>query len=231
MKEIILVRHGQSIWNLENKFTGWTDVSLSSNGIEEAKEAGKILKEKGFQFDLAYTSVLKRAEDTLEYILKEMGEENIEVKRSWKLNERHYGALQGLNKDETREKYGVEKVLLWRRSTNVRPPELKVTDERYPGNDLKYKNLTEEELTKTENLMDTIKRVLEYWNSDIKPELKKGKRIIIVAHGNSLRGLIKYLDNISDEEIIKLELQTGNPICYELDDNLKPIRHYYLKTE
>ena len=231
MKEIILVRHGQSIWNLENKFTGWTDVSLSSNGIEEAKEAGKILKEKGFQFDLAYTSVLKRAEDTLEYILKEMGEENIEVKRSWKLNERHYGALQGLNKDETREKYGVEKVLLWRRSTNVRPPELKVTDERYPGNDLKYKNLTEEELPKTENLMDTIKRVLEYWNSDIKPELKKGKRIIIVAHGNSLRGLIKYLDNISDEEIIKLELQTGNPICYELDDNLKPIRHYYLKTE
>ena len=229
MKEIILVRHGQSIWNLENKFTGWTDVSLSSKGIEEAKETGKILKEKGFHFDLAYTSVLKRAEDTLEYILKEMGEENIEVKRSWKLNERHYGALQGLNKDETREKYGVEKVLLWRRSTNVRPPELKVTDERYPGNDLKYKNLTEEELPKTENLMDTIKRVLECWNSDIKPELKKGKRIIIVAHGNSLRGLIKYLDNISDEEIIKLELQTGNPICYELDDNLKPIRHYYLK--
>ena len=180
---------------------------------------------------MAYTSVLKRVEDTLEYILKEMGEENIEVKRSWKLNERHYGALQGLNKDETREKYGVEKVLLWRRSTNVRPPELKVTDERYPGNDLKYKNLTEEELPKTENLMDTIKRVLEYWNSDIKPELEKGNRIIIVAHGNSLRGLIKYLDNISDEEIIKLELQTGNPICYELDDNLKPIRHYYLKTE
>ena len=225
MKKIILVRHGQSIWNLENKFTGWTDVSLSSKGIEEAKETGKILKEKGFHFDLAYTSVLKRAEDTLEYILKEMGEENIEVKRSWKLNERHYGALQGLNKDETKEKYGAEKVLLWRRSTNIRPPELKVTDERYPGNDLKYKNLTEEELPKTENLMDTIKRVLEYWNSDIKPELEKGNRIIIVAHGNSLRGLIKYLDNISDEEIIKLELQTGNQIYYEIDNNIKQIRH------
>ena len=198
-------------------------------GIEEAKEAGRILKEKDFHFDIAFTSVLKRAEDTLDYILKEMGEENIEIKKSWKLNERHYGALQGLNKDETREKYGAEQVLLWRRSTNVRPPELEVTDERYPGNDPKYKELTENELPKTENLLDTIKRVLEYWNTDIKPEIEKGKRVIIAAHGNSLRGLIKYLDNISDEDIIKLELQTGNPICYELDDNLKPITHYYLK--
>ena len=220
MIKLVLVRHGQSVWNLENKFTGWTDVPLSEKGIEEAKEAGRILKEKDFHFDIAFTSVLKRAEDTLDYILKEMGEEDIEIKRSWKLNERHYGALQGLNKDETRAKYGTEQVLLWRRSTDVRPPELEVTDERYPGNDPKYKGLKENELPKTENLLDTIKRVLEYWNTDIKPEIEKG---------NSLRGLIKYLDNISDEDIIKLELQTGNPICYELDDNLKPITHYYLK--
>ena len=196
---------------------------------ETAKEAGKVLKEQGFHFDLAFTSVLKRAENTLDYILKEMGEENIEIKRSWKLNERHYGALQGLNKDETKEKYGAEQVLLWRRSTNVRPPELEETDPRYPGNDPKYKDLAKDELPKTENLIDTIKRVVEYWNSDIKPELEKGKNVIIAAHGNSLRGLIKYLDNMSDEDVIKLELQTGNPICYELDDNLKPIRHYYLK--
>ena len=211
MIKLVLVRHGQSMWNLENKFTGWTDVELSEKGVEEAKEAGKVLKEQGFHFDLAFTSVLKRAENTLDYILKEMGEENIEIKRSWK------------------EKYGAEQVLLWRRSTNVRPPELEETDPRYPGNDPKYKDLAKDELPKTENLIDTIKRVVEYWNSDIKPELEKGKNVIIAAHGNSLRGLIKYLDNMSDEDVIKLELQTGNPICYELDDNLKPIRHYYLK--
>lgn len=229
MIKLVLVRHGQSMWNLENKFTGWTDVELSPKGIAEAKEAGKVLNEKGFSFDLAFTSVLKRAEDTLRYILKEMNEENIEIKRSWKLNERHYGALQGLNKEETKEKYGEKQVLLWRRSTDVRPPELDKSDKRYPGNDPKYNGLSEEELPKTENLLDTIKRVVEYWNSDIKPELENGRKIIIAAHGNSLRGLIKYLDNISDEDIIKLELQTGNPICYELDDNLKPIKHYYVK--
>ena len=229
MIKLVLVRHGQSMWNLENKFTGWTYVELSPKGIAEAKEAGKVLKEKGFSFDLAFTSVLKRAEDTLRYILKEMNEENIEIKRSWKLNERHYGALQGLNKEETKEKYGEKQVLLWRRSTDVRPPELDKSDKRYPGNDPKYNGLSEEELPKTENLLDTIKRVVEYWNSDIKPELENGRKIIIAAHGNSLRGLIKYLDNISDEDIIKLELQTGNPICYELDDNLKPIKHYYVK--
>ena len=229
MIKLVLVRHGQSMWNLENKFTGWTDVELSPKGIAEAKEAGKVLKEMGFSFDLAFTSVLKRAEDALRYILKEMNEENIEIKRSWKLNERHYGALQGLNKEETKEKYGKKQVLLWRRSTDVRPPELDKSDKRYPGNDPKYNGLSEEELPKTENLLDTIKRVVEYWNSDIKPELENGRKIIIAAHGNSLRGLIKYLDNISDEDIIKLELKTGNPICYELDDNLKPIKHYYVK--
>ena len=229
MIKLVLVRHGQSVWNLENRFTGWTDVELTEQGMKEAKEAGIALREQGFHFDLAYTSVLKRAEHTLDLILKEMGEENIEIKRNWRLNERHYGALQGLNKDETKEKYGAEQVLLWRRSTNVRPPELDVTDPRYPGNDPKYKDLTEDELPKTENLIDTIKRVTQYWNSDIEKSLKEGKNVIIVAHGNSLRGLMKYLDNISDEDIIKLEIQTGNPICYELDDNLKPIRHYYVK--
>ena len=229
MIKLVLVRHGQSIWNLENKFTGWTDVGLSSNGVNEAIEAGKVLKEKGFTFDLAYTSVLKRAEDTLTYILKEMNEEDIEIRRSWKLNERHYGALQGLNKDETRKKYGDEQVLLWRRSATVRPPELELNDSRYPGNDPKYSNLTKEELPRTENLVDTIKRVVEYFKEEIEPELKNNKKIIIVAHGNSLRGLIKYLDNISDEDIISLELETGNPICYELENDLKPIKHYYLK--
>lgn len=229
MIKLVLVRHGQSMWNLENRFTGWTDVELSEQGIKEAKEAGKVLKEKGFSFDVAYTSVLKRANDTLGYILEELGEQDILVKKSWRLNERHYGALQGLNKDETKEKYGEEQVLLWRRSTDVRPPALSKDDERYPGNDPKYSELKEEELPTTENLIDTIERVMIYWNSDIVKDLKAGKKVIIAAHGNSLRGLIKYLDNMTDEEVIKLELQTGNPICYELDDNLKPIRHYYLK--
>ena len=229
MIKLVLVRHGQSMWNLENRFTGWTDVELSEQGIKEAKEAGKVLKEKGYGFDVAYTSVLKRANDTLEYILEELGERDIPVKKSWRLNERHYGALQGLNKDETKEKYGKEQVLLWRRSTDVRPPALSKDDERYPGNDSKYSELKENELPTTENLIDTIERVMVYWNSDIVKDLEAGKRVIIAAHGNSLRGLIKYLDNMTDEEVIKLELQTGNPICYELDDNLKPIRHYYLK--
>ena len=229
MIKLVLVRHGQSIWNLENKFTGWTDVSLSENGIKEAKDAGIILKEKGYTFDLAYTSVLKRAEDTLSYILEEMNLNNIEIRHSWRLNERHYGALQGLNKAETSEKHGSEQVKLWRRSADVRPPALEKTDPRYPGNDPKYKDLKEEELPTTENLMDTIKRVIEYWNSNIKEELLNNRKIIIVAHGNSLRGLMKYLDNMSDEEVIALEIETGNPICYELDDNLKPIKHYYVK--
>ena len=228
MIKLVLVRHGQSMWNLENKFTGWTDVDLSEQGIKEAIEAGKVLKEKGYTFDIAYTSVLKRANRTLELILKEL-DLDIPIKYSWRLNERHYGALQGLNKDETREKYGDEQVHIWRRSADVRPPELDDNDPRYPGFDPKYKELTKEELPHTECLKDTIERVMPYWYSDIEPALKDNKKVIIAAHGNSLRGLIKYLDNLSDEEVIGLEIETGNPICYELDDNLKPIKHYYLK--
>ena len=226
--KLILVRHGESIWNKENKFTGWTDVPLSEKGINEAIEAGKILKKNGYTFDVAYTSVLKRANDTLDYILDELNL-NIPIKYSWKLNERHYGALQGLNKDETREKYGEEQVRLWRRSANVRPPELSIDDSRYPGNDPKYNDLNELELPKTENLLDTVKRVIDYWNSDIKKDLLANKKVIIVAHGNSLRGLIKYLDNLSDDEIMNLEIATGKPICYELDDNLVPIKHFYVE--
>ena len=226
--KLILVRHGESIWNKENKFTGWTDVPLSEKGINEAIEAGKILKKNGYTFDVAYTSVLKRANDTLDYILDELNL-NIPIKYSWRLNERHYGALQGLNKDETREKYGEEQVRLWRRSANVRPPELSIDDSRYPGNDPKYNDLNELELPKTENLLDTVKRVIDYWNSDIKKDLLANKKVIIVAHGNSLRGLIKYLDNLSDDEIMNLEIATGKPICYELDDNLVPIKHFYVE--
>ncbi len=229
MIKLVLVRHGQSIWNLENRFTGWTDVELSEQGIKEAKEAGIALKEQGFTFDVAYTSFLKRANDTLKYILEELDEENIPVKYSWRLNERHYGALQGLNKDDTRKKYGDEQVHIWRRSANVRPPELEITDERYPGNDPKYKDLDKSEIPTTENLTDTIKRVIDYWNTDIKKDILDNKKVIIAAHGNSLRGLMKYLDNLSDEEVMNLEIETGNPICYELDDNLKPIKHYYIK--
>ncbi len=231
MIKLILVRHGQSVWNLENRFTGWTDVGLSEQGIKEAQEAGYKLKELGYTFDVAYTSYLKRANDTLDYILEELNEKNIPIKYSWRLNERHYGALQGLNKDDTRKKYGEEQVRLWRRSADVRPPALEVTDERYPGNDPKYKNLPKEDIPTTENLLDTVKRVIKYWDTDIKKDLLENKKVIIVAHGNSLRGLIKYLDNLSDEEIMKLEIETGNPICYELDENLKPIRHYYLKDK
>lgn len=228
MIKLVIVRHGQSIWNLENKFTGWTDVDLSENGFKEAKEAGKILKSKNYKFDIAYTSLLKRAQDTLKYILEELDETNIEIKESYKLNERHYGALQGLNKDETRKKYGDEQVRLWRRSMFIKPPALSLDDERYPGNDIKYKDLNKEDLPTTENLQDTINRVIDYWNSDIKKDLLNNKNVIIVAHGNSLRGLLKYLDNISDEEIMNIELPTGRPICYELDENLIPIRHYYV---
>ncbi len=230
MQKLVLVRHGQSIWNLENKFTGWTDVGLSDKGVKEAIDAGKTLKKLGYIFDVAYTSLLKRAQDTLNIILKEL-DLNIEINKTYKLNERHYGALQGLNKDETRKKYGEEQVRLWRRSAEVRPPALTKDDPRYPGNDPIYKDIPESKLPLTENLVDTIKRVVSYYESTIIPDLILGKKIIIVAHGNSLRGLVKYLDNLSDEEVMDLEIPTGVPLVYELDDNLKPIKHYYLKDE
>ena len=227
MIKLVLVRHGQSMWNLENKFTGWTDVDLSENGVKEAIEAGKVLKEKGFTFDVAYTSVLKRANRTLDLILKELDETDIPVYKSWRLNERHYGALQGLNKKETAEKYGDEQVHIWRRSYDVQPPALSDDDERYTD----MKGLYNEYVPHTECLKDTVERVIPYWESDILPSLKEGKKIIIAAHGNSLRGLMKYLDNMSDEDVVNLEIETGNPICYELDDEFKPIKHYYVKIE
>ena len=225
MIKLVLVRHGESVWNLENKFTGWTDVELSENGIKEATEAGVVLKAKGFTFDVAFTSVLKRANKTLDIILSELGETNIPIYKSWHLNERHYGALQGLNKKETADKYGDEQVHIWRRSYDVQPPALSDDDERY----LDMKGLYNEYIPHTECLKDTIERVIPYWEEQILPCLKEGKKVIIAAHGNSLRGLMKYLDNMSDEEVVNLEIATGNPICYELDDDLKPIRHYYLK--
>ena len=224
MIKLVLVRHGQSEWNLSNQFTGWTDVDLSENGINEAIEAGKVLKEKGYTFDIAYTSVLKRANHTLDLILKELNLD-IPINYSWHLNERHYGALQGLNKKETADKYGDEQVHIWRRSYDVQPPALSDDDERYQEMLNKY----DEYIPHTECLKDTVERVIPYWNSDILPSIKEGKNVIIVAHGNSLRGLIKYLDNISDEDIVNLEIPTGNPLVYELDDELKPITHYYLK--
>lgn len=228
MHKLVLVRHGQSVWNLENRFTGWTDVELSEKGIQEAKEAGLKVKEAGLKFDKAYTSYLKRAQETLRYILEESGQANIEISPKWQLNERHYGALQGLNKKETMDKYGEEQVHLWRRSTDVRPPELEKTDERYPGNDPKYAELKEEELPTSENLIDTINRVLKVWNSEISKDVKEGKTIIITAHGNSLRALVKYLKDLNEEETLALEIPTGTPMVIELDENLKPIKDYYL---
>lgn len=225
--KLVLVRHGESVWNKENKFTGWTDVDLSENGVKEATNAGMLLKENGFSFDIAYTSVLKRANDTLDYILKELGID-IPIYKSWRLNERHYGALQGLNKDEMRKKYGEDKVKLWRRSYSVKPPLLSKDDDRYPDNDPRYNNLVDDELPLGECLKDTVERVIPYWKSDIKKSLLEGKNVIVVAHGNSLRALVKYLENISDEDIINLEIPTGKPYVYELSDDLKIIDKYYL---
>ncbi len=229
MIKLVLVRHGESVWNKENRFTGWTDVELSDKGKDFAKKAGEILYKNKFDFDIAYVSILKRAIDTLNIIIEQMHDDNLTIIRSYKLNERHYGALQGLNKDEMREKYGEEQVEIWRRSYSVRPPALTEDDPRYPGNDELYRNIAKENLPLTESLEDTMKRVLSYYNEEIVPNLKNNKSVIIVAHGNSLRGLIKYLDNISDEEIPKLEIPTGVPLVYELDDNLVPIKHYYLE--
>ena len=228
MTKLVLLRHGESIWNKENRFGGWTDTDLSEKGIVEAKKAGQILKEQGYTFDVAFTSVLKRAIRTLWIVLDVMDFMWIPVYRSWHLNERHYGTLQGLNKSETATKFGEEQVLIWRRSYDVRPPILKETDEMYPGNDPKYRDLNEKELPLAESLKDTLNRVLPYWHEIIVPVLKSGKRVIISAHGNSLRALVKYLDNISVEDILKLNIPTGIPLVYELDENLKPLKSYYL---
>jgi 2,3-bisphosphoglycerate-dependent phosphoglycerate mutase len=228
MMRLVLLRHGESTWNKENRFTGWTDVDLSEKGIEEAKAAGRLLKEQGFVFDVAFTSVLKRSIRTLWIVQDEMDLMWIPVQISWRLNERHYGALQGLNKAEMATKFGEEQVLIWRRSYDVPPPALDKTDERYPGHDPRYKELDENDLPLTESLKDTVARFLPYWHEVIAPTIKSEERVIISAHGNSLRALVKYLDNISDEEIVKLNIPTGIPLVYELDDDLKPIKHYYL---
>ena len=228
MIKLVLLRHGESVWNKENKFTGWTDVDLSEKGVVETKKAGELLQKEGYVFDVAYTSVLKRAIRTLWLTLDEMDLMWIPVYRSWRLNEKHYGALQGLNKAETAKKEGAEQVHLWRRSYEVRPPELDPSDERYPGNDPRYADLDESSVPATECLKDTVERFLPYWEETIAPMVKSGKKVIISAHGNSLRALVKYLDNISDEEIPKLNTPTGIPLVYELDDDLKPIKSYYL---
>lgn len=226
--KLVLLRHGESVWNKENRFTGWTDVGLSEKGVKEAENAGKLLKDKGYIFDVSFTSILKRANRTLEIVLKEMNL-NIPVYYSYRLNERHYGALQGLNKDEMRKKFGDEQVHIWRRSYDVRPPELSKDDERYPGNDPKYKDLTPEELPLTECLKDTLERVLPYYNNEIKKHLENKENVLVVAHGNSLRSIIKYLENISDEDIMNVEIPTGIPYVYELDDNLTIKEKYFLK--
>jgi 2,3-bisphosphoglycerate-dependent phosphoglycerate mutase len=228
MIKLVLVRHGESTWNKENRFTGWTDVDLSEKGIEEAKKAGKLFKEQEYTFDIAHTSVLKRAIRTLWIILDDMDLMWIPVYRTWRLNERHYGALQGLNKAETAAEYGEEQVFIWRRSYDVQPPALKNTDARYPGNDPRYRGLAPDEIPLTESLKDTVARFMPYWNQTLATDLKSGKRVIIAAHGNSLRALVKYLDEIPDSEIAGLNIPTGIPLVYELDENLKPVRHYYL---
>jgi len=228
MKKLVLIRHGESIWNKENLFTGWTDVDLSEKGITEAKNGGQLLKKEGYTFDVAYTSVLKRAIRTLWLVTDEMDLLWIPVYRAWQLNERHYGALQGLNKSQTAAKYGEEQVLVWRRSYDVPPPVLEKSDSRYPGHDPRYKNLNPKDIPLTECLKDTVNRFLPYWHETIAPEVKSGKKVLIAAHGNSLRALVKYLDNVSDNDIVNLNIPTGIPLVYELTDDLKPIKHYYL---
>lgn len=228
MRKLVLIRHGESDWNKENRFTGWTDVDLSAKGREEAAEAGRVLRAEGYTFDIAYTSVLKRAIRTLWYALDELDLMWIPVMRAWQLNERHYGALQGLNKSETAEKFGEAQVKIWRRSYDTPPPPLELTDERYPGHDRRYASLSHEELPLTECLKDTVARVVPFWEKSILADINVGRRVLVVAHGNSLRALIKYLDGISDEEIVELNVPTGMPLVYELDDNLKATNRYYL---
>lgn len=228
MYKIVLLRHGESTWNKENRFTGWTDVDLSERGLSEAKDAAVTLKEAGYNFDIAYTSVLKRAIRTLWLTLDGMDLMWIPVIRSWRLNERHYGALQGLNKAETAAKFGEQQVLTWRRSYNIQPPALESSDERFPGHDPRYKNLTKEQLPLTECLKDTVARVLPFWHETIAPSIKSGQQVLVAAHGNSIRAMVKYLDNIPEDEIVGLNIPTGLPLVYELDHDLKPIKNYYL---
>ena len=226
--KIVLLRHGESEWNLENKFTGWYDCDLSAKGVEEAKSAGEVLKKEGYTFDLAFTSVLKRAIRTLWLTLDAMNLMHIDVVRSWRLNERHYGALQGLNKAETSAKYGEEKVKEWRRSFAIPPPALEKTSPHYPGNDVRYKNVDPNVLPLHESLATTIERVLPFWVDQIVPAIKQGRQIIIAAHGNSLRALVKYLDNMPEDEIVNLNIPTAVPLVYELTEDLRPVKHYYL---
>ena len=228
MMKVLLLRHGESTWNKENRFTGWTDVDLSEKGLKEAEKAGEVLEKEGYTFDIAFTSVLKRAIRTLWITLDKMDLMWIPVHRNWRLNERHYGALQGLNKAETAEKYGDEQVLIWRRSYDTPPPPLEKSDERYPGNDPRYADMDESDLPLTECLKDTVARFLPHWHDTIAPAIKSGRKVIIAAHGNSLRALVKYLDNVSDEDIVSLNIPTGMPLVYELDDDMKPLDRYYL---
>ena len=228
MKRLVLLRHGESVWNRENRFTGWTDVDLSDRGVAEARAAGEVLKQEGFVFDVAYTSVLKRAIRTLWLTLDEMDLMWIPVHNSWRLNERHYGALQGLDKVETAERHGEDQVKIWRRSYSIRPPALTPDDERHPGGDPRYASLSESELPLTECLQDTVARMLPYWHETIAPVVRSGRRVLIAAHGNSLRALVKHLDGITDEEIVGLNIPTGIPLVYELTDDLVPVRSFYL---
>jgi len=226
--KLVLIRHGESDWNRENRFTGWTDVDLSEKGLQEAQEGAEVLESEGFVFDVAYTSVLKRAIRTLWIVLDGMDLMWIPVHRSWRLNERHYGALQGLNKAETAAKFGEAQVKIWRRSYDVPPPALEESDPRFPGRDPRYASLTKTELPLTECLKDTVARFLPFWHETIAPEIRSGKRVLIAAHGNSLRALVKYLDNISEKDIVELNIPTGMPLVYELDDDLRPLKYYYL---
>lgn len=229
--KLVLIRHGESTWNLENRFTGWTDVGLTPKGELEAHTGGKALREAGFTFDLAYTSVLKRAIKTLWIVMEEMGLEWIPVINAWQLNERHYGALQGLNKAEMAVKFGEDQVKIWRRSYDVPPPPLNPDDQRHPRHDPRYAGMSDKDLPRCECLKDTVNRMLPYWHSTIEPVVKSGKKVLIVAHGNSLRALVKYLDKISDDAIVSLNIPTGIPLVYELDANLKPVKSYYLADE
>jgi len=229
MQKLVLIRHGESQWNLENRFTGWTDVDLSDGGVEQAKKAGQILKANGYTFDVGFTSVLKRSIKTLHFILEELDHLWIPVHKSWRLNERFYGALQGLNKDEIVAQYGEEQVHKWRRDPHEHPPAISPDDDRFPGHYLRYNDLTYRELPLTENLSETMTRALPFWHESIVPAIRQNQKVIICAHGNSLRALVQYIDNLSDEEVTKLDIPTGTPLVYELDDHLDSIKHYYLQ--